>query len=119
MNVGKLNKRIQIERNTLSGLGNPSDLKPNYYGEYEITGTTTTATIWAKVSFKNSAIKNQFGEPVNKVLASFIVRKKSLNNNYDLGDFLIYDSQKFKMNKVYEYDIDDYIVIEATKLDNE
>ena len=31
MNVGKLNKRIQIERNTLSGLGNPSDLKPNYY----------------------------------------------------------------------------------------
>ena len=52
MNVGKLNKRIQIERNDLSGLGFPSDLKPNYYGEYEITGTTTTATIWAKVSFK-------------------------------------------------------------------
>ena len=118
MNVGKLNKRIQIERNTLSGITQPYSM-PNNYGEWEITGTTTTATIWAKVSFKNSAIKNQFGEPVNKVLASFIVRKKSLNNNYNLGDFIIYDSQKFKMNKVYEYDIDDYIIIEATKLDNE
>lgn len=119
MNVGKLNKRIIITRNTLSGIGNPSDLLPNDYGEYEITGTTTTATIWAKVSFKNSAIKNEYGEPVNKVLASFIVRKKSLNNNYDLGDFILYDLQTFKLNKVYEYDIDDYIIIEATKLDNE
>ncbi|QDP61113.1 MAG: hypothetical protein Unbinned5858contig1001_42 [Prokaryotic dsDNA virus sp.] len=118
MNVGKLNKRIQIVRNTLFGTGAVDD-RPNSYGEYSITGTTTTATIWAKVSFKNSAIKDQFGEPVNKVLASFIVRKKSLNNNYDLGDFIIYDSQKFKMNKVYEYDINDYIIIEATKLDNE
>lgn len=109
LSAGKLNKRIQIMRtnSTDDGYGGKSALSPT---------KTSMATMWAKVNFITSDISTKFGDTENRVDADFIVRKRAAGV-IRATDEVKFKTRFFKVNKVYEADLDDYVKINATRID--
>lgn len=108
-NVGKMNKRIDIMRtnSTDDGYGGKSALSPT---------KSSVATMWAKVNFSASDIKTEFGNTQNRVDADFIVRKRAAGV-IRATDEVQFKTRFFKINKVYEADLDDFVKINATRID--
>lgn len=105
---GKLNKRITLQRYQKDADG---------YGGFMDDAAEASGTIWANVKFKSSNIVDEFGKVDNLIVAEFLVRKKAVDTYYTLNDTdtLIYNLNSYRINKVYDADIDNYTIIEATK----
>jgi hypothetical protein len=106
--VGKLNTRIQFQRETVSADG---------YGGFTSTGDTTTQTCWAKYDIIKSDIKDEFGHPQNELVGVFIVRKNSVPG-IKPGDIIKIDGTAvtYKINKSYEVMQNDYYKFEGTRV---
>jgi head-tail adaptor len=106
--VGDLDTRISILRETTSADG---------YGGFTSTGETAVDTIWAKLTYIDSDIKDDFGELQNNVVAEFIVRKRALPGLL-AGDMVRIETnyQTFKINKAYEAVYKDFYKLTGTKV---
>ncbi|QDP57509.1 MAG: hypothetical protein Unbinned2072contig1001_23 [Prokaryotic dsDNA virus sp.] len=105
--AGKLNKRISLK--TFAAVADG-------YGGFTTGSETSSSTIWANVKVKDSDIVDEFGEVINKVMVEFLVRKDAAGA-YNATDILEYESKQYRINKVYDIEIDNYTKILATKLD--
>jgi|TARA_R100000149_G_C5875915_1_gene139748 head-tail adaptor len=108
--AGKLNKRISLKTFSTTADG---------YGGFTIGAAESEAEIWANVKFKNSDILDEFGQVSNKVMVEFLVRREAVRSYFTIGatDVLEYESKQYRVNKIYDVDIDNYTMIVATKID--
>ena len=105
--AGKLNKRISLKTFSTTADG---------YGGFTLGAASSTKAIWANVKVKDSDITDEFGEVINKVVVEFVVRKNAAAD-FNATDVLEFESIQYRINKIYDLDIDNYTMIIATKLD--
>jgi len=108
LQAGRLNKRITIQIYNTTADG---------YGGFTMGAVNTEATIWANVKIKESDITDEFGEVTNKVMVEFIIRKNASQYFDNLTDVLVYENDKYRINKTHDLDDDNYTRIVGTKLD--
>lgn len=107
-NIGKLNKRISVVR-----IGTTAD----GYGGFTEDSESTIATCWAKVKAVNSDVLEDFGDTQNKVFVEFWVRKNAIKNLVRPTDLVLYNSNKYQVNKVYNVELDDFSKILGCRVD--
>tara|TARA_R100000234_G_C4963391_1_gene162791 strand:- start:161 stop:493 length:333 start_codon:yes stop_codon:yes gene_type:complete len=109
MNPGNLSNRIAFYKFTES---------TDSYGGFVASGAETLVnTIWGYAIPQSGEYVNESGQRQRKNEVEVIVRKKSFSlvDNAELT-FKIDGSASFRINDVYESDIDKYITIKGTRV---
>ena len=108
MDAGKLNQRITIKR-----LAKVSD----GFGGFNST-LSNVKTLWCSLKETSGEVKDEFGKRERYVEIELLVRKKSAND-ITIGDIFIAegDNDEFRINNMYQSQLDFYVEIKATKID--
>ena len=106
MNAGKLNSKITIKRLTKTADG---------FGGYNST-LSDVATVWCDLKQIKGEIVDKFGKREQDIEVEITMRKKTADL-IQLGDIftLENDSQKYRINDKFEFDLDFYTKLLATK----
>ncbi|QDP54278.1 MAG: hypothetical protein Unbinned5434contig1000_25 [Prokaryotic dsDNA virus sp.] len=106
MNAGKLNSKITIKR-----LSKDSD----GFGGFTST-LSNVATVWCDLKQIKGEISDKLGKRGQDIDVEITMRKKTADL-IQLGDIftLENDSQKYRINNKFEFDLDFYTKLLATK----
>ena len=107
MNAGKLNTRININRYTKVA---------DDFGGFNST-QSVYKSIWCHLKEIKGDVSADNGMTQRKVNAELMVRKKAADDIL-IGDTFNIDGQsdQFKINDLYQSDLDFYVTIKATKV---
>tara|TARA_R110000796_G_scaffold62237_4_gene143613 strand:- start:248 stop:574 length:327 start_codon:yes stop_codon:yes gene_type:complete len=108
MNAGKLKDRITIKRLTKVSDG---------FGGFNST-LSNVKTMWCSLKETNGEIKDEFGKRERYVEIELLARKKS-TNDITIGDIFVIEgnTDKFRINNMYQSKLDFYVEMKATKID--
>ena len=108
MDAGKLNDRITIKR-----LTRVSD----NFGGYNST-LADVKTAWCELKEKSGEIEMENGKRQHSIVVEIIMRKKTADE-ISVGDIFVVEgqTQKYRINDMYESDLKYYVKIKATKTD--
>lgn len=106
MNAGKLNSKITIKRLTKTA---------DEFGGFNST-LSDVATIWCHLTEIKGEINDKFGKREQDVQVEITMRKNTADL-IQLGDIftLENDSKKYRINNKFEFDLDFYTKLLATK----
>ena len=106
MNAGKLDSKITIKRLTKVSDG---------FGGYNST-LGTIATVWCHLTEIKGEINDKFGKREQDVQVEITMRKNTADL-IQLGDIFTLENQtqKFRINNKFEFDLDFYTKLLATK----
>jgi len=106
MNAGKLNSKITIKRLTKTADG---------FGGYNST-LSDVATVWCDLKQIKGEIVDKFGKREQDIEVEITMRKKTADL-IQLGDIFTLEngSQKYRINDKFEFDLDFYTKLLATK----
>ena len=108
MNPGKMSNRVSFYRFVTSN---------DSYGGFLSSGETLINTIWGYMIPQSGEYINQSGQRQRKNQVEVIIRKKSFEivDNDELT-FKIDGSDSFRINDVFESEIDKYVTIKGTRV---
>jgi hypothetical protein len=106
MNAGKLNSKITIKRLTKTA---------DEFGGFNST-LSDVATIWCHLTEIKGEINDKFGKREQDVQVEITMRKNTADL-IQLGDIftLENENQKYRINNKFEFDLDFYTKLLATK----
>ena len=106
MNAGKLNSKITIKRLTKTADG---------FGGFNST-LSDVATVWCHLTEIKGEINDKFGKREQDVQVEITMRKNTADL-INIGDIFTLENQtqKFRINNKFEFDLDFYTKLLATK----
>jgi|TARA_R110002073_G_scaffold333116_1_gene520188 hypothetical protein len=106
MDAGKLNSKITIQRLTKASDG---------FGGFNST-LTNIATVWCNLTQIGGVISDKLGKRTQDTQIEIKVRKNTADL-INIGDIFILEngSQKYRINEKFEFDLDFYSKLLATK----
>ena len=106
MQAGKLNSKITIKRLVKS---------PDQFGWFRST-LSTVASVWCDLKQINGEINEKFGKRDHEIEVEILMRKKTANLIL-IGDIFTVegDSQNYRINEKFEFDLDYKTKLTATK----
>jgi hypothetical protein len=106
MNAGKLNSKITIKRLTKTA---------DEFGGFNST-LSEVATVWCHLTEIKGEINDKFGKREQDVQVEITMRKNTADL-IQLGDIFTLENQtqKFRINNKFEFDLDFYTKLLATK----
>jgi len=106
MNAGKLDSKITIKRLTKT---------PDEFGGFNST-LSDVATVWCNLTEIKGEINDKFGKREQDVQVEITMRKNTADL-IQLGDIFTLENQtqKFRINNKFEFDLDFYTKLLATK----
>lgn len=106
MDAGKLNSKITIQRLTKAS---------DEFGGFNST-LTNIATVWCNLTQIGGVISDKLGKRTQDTQIEIKVRKNTADL-INIGDIFILEnkSQKYRINEKFEFDLDFYSKLLATK----
>ena len=106
MQAGKLNSKITIKRLVKS---------QDQFGGFRST-LSTVASVWCDLKQINGEINEKFGKHDHEIEVEILMRKKTANLIL-IGDIFTVegDSQNYRINEKFEFDLDYQTKLTATK----